>query len=120
MGSPVLIHQLFYNLVNNSLKFSKDDVPVSVHVYCRSGNDASIRPGYTEVVIEDNGIGFSQKHAQRIFQTFTRLNSKDEYEGTGLGLALCQKIVERHGGTIRAEGEEGKGARFVITLPTNT
>lgn len=116
-GSPVLIHQLFYNLVNNSLKFTKAGVPPHVRVYCPLQTCEPFGPGFVEVAVEDNGIGFSQKQAEHIFQTFTRLNSKDEYEGTGLGLALCQKIVERHGGSIRAEGEEGKGARFIITLP---
>jgi signal transduction histidine kinase len=69
------------------------------------------------ISIEDNGIGFDQVHAKNIFETFTRLHSKDQYEGTGLGLALCKKIVERHRGTIEAAGTEGKGALFTITLP---
>ena len=69
------------------------------------------------IVVADNGIGFEQEYSERIFMTFTRLNSKDQYEGTGLGLSLCRKIAERHGGTIRAEGEPGVGAKFIVTLP---
>jgi signal transduction histidine kinase len=67
--------------------------------------------------VEDNGIGFEPENAARIFQTFSRLNPKDKYEGTGLGLALCKKIVERHGGYIEAEGRKNEGATFVVTLP---
>ncbi|WP_243745493.1 sensor histidine kinase [Segetibacter sp. 3557_3] len=69
------------------------------------------------ILVSDNGIGFEPEYAQTIFETFTRLNPADEYEGTGLGLALCKKIVERHGGAISATGEPGKGAQFRIVLP---
>jgi signal transduction histidine kinase len=64
-----------------------------------------------------NGIGFSQDHAEKIFYTFTRLNAKVKYEGTGLGLALCKKIAERHHGDIHARGEKDKGATFIVLLP---
>ncbi len=67
--------------------------------------------------MEDNGIGFEQSNAERIFDTFSRLNPKDKFEGTGLGLSLCKKIVLRHNGTITASGEKDKGATFTITLP---
>jgi signal transduction histidine kinase len=69
------------------------------------------------VTIADNGIGFNQEYADKMFNAFTRLNSKDKYEGTGLGLALCRRIVDRHEGYIYAEGEEGVGARFYVLLP---
>ena len=73
---------------------------------------------FAVVEIKDNGIGFEQEYAKKIFQTFTRLHSKHQYEGTGLGLALCKNIVERHNGFIWASGSEGKGASFTIALPT--
>jgi PAS domain S-box-containing protein len=114
-GSLVLMYQLFYNLINNALKFSKLTVPPVISIRSemleKTGND------YIVLLISDNGIGFEQKFAKEIFQTFTRLHSKDEYEGTGLGLALCYKIVQRHGGTIEATGMPGEGATFRIFLP---
>lgn len=113
-GSPILLYQLFYNLVNNSLKFSREDALPVVEI---TANTVSDKPNLVEIVLQDNGIGFDQKDAELIFQTFSRLHPKDRYEGTGLGLTLCKKIVERHGGTIYAEGIEGTGARFVIRLP---
>jgi len=109
-GTPFLIYQLFYNLISNALKFSRDGVPPRIRIEAQKTDVITIN-------LSDNGIGFNQAYASEIFKTFSRLNSKDAYEGTGLGLALCRKIVERHGGSIRAEGEEGAGARFIITLP---
>lgn len=111
-GAPVLIHQLFYNLINNALKFSRPDVPTVITVTGSLQED-----GMAEIIVADNGIGFEQEYAERIFKSFSRLNSKDKYEGTGLGLALCRKIVTRHGGGITAQGTPGEGARFLITLP---
>jgi light-regulated signal transduction histidine kinase (bacteriophytochrome) len=114
-GAPVLLYQLFYNLTNNSIKFSKVNQPPLIQV------KSSITPfkdkPFTTIEFIDNGIGFDQEQADKIFATFTRLNSKDKYEGTGLGLALCRKIVQRHGGFISAKGEENKGACFTILLP---
>jgi PAS domain S-box-containing protein len=114
-GASVLIYQLFYNLVNNSLKFSKPDaspvISVTSEIIGQAGQDM------VRIVIADNGIGFSQEYAEKIFNTFTRLNSKDKYEGTGLGLALCKKIVERHRGQISATAEKDKGAFFTVILP---
>jgi signal transduction histidine kinase len=72
---------------------------------------------FVRMILQDNGIGFAQSDAERIFKTFLRLNSKDKFEGTGLGLSLCKKIVERHGGSIWAEGKPGEGAVFTILLP---
>jgi PAS domain S-box-containing protein len=112
-GAPVLIHQLFYNLINNSLKFSKAGAAPLIQI--RSSVDE--RRGTVRISIEDDGIGFAPEYAQQIFKTFSRLNSKDKYEGTGLGLSLCKKIVERHGGTIEADGREGEWAKFTIALP---
>lgn len=114
-GAPLLIYQLFYNLINNSLKFARRDIASQITINCRETFENN-NP-FVEITLADNGIGFSQEHAERIFNTFTRLNAKDKYEGTGLGLALCKKIVERHSGSIRARGEEGNGSSFIISLP---
>ncbi|HEY8915648.1 MAG TPA: ATP-binding protein [Chitinophaga sp.] len=114
-GASILIYQLFYNLINNSLKFARtDELPViriTSSTLHEGGQD------YVEVAITDNGIGFEQEYAKRIFDTFTRLNAKDKFEGTGLGLALCKKIVERHHGSITATGIRDEGAVFTILLP---
>lgn len=114
-GAQVLLYQLFYNLINNSIKFAKEDVPVKVKLSSKiikqQDNDFAV------ITVEDNGIGFNENQAERIFETFTRLNSKDSYEGTGLGLSLCKKIVERHAGTITASGSPYNGAVFTIVLP---
>jgi signal transduction histidine kinase len=122
-GSAILIYQLFYNLISNSLKFSKANEPPFISI---SAERVQKEPAngvqdhstdHMQITVKDNGIGFNPSHAKAIFRTFSRLNAKDKYEGTGLGLALCKKIVERHGGTIEADGKEGAGASFLITLP---
>jgi light-regulated signal transduction histidine kinase (bacteriophytochrome) len=110
-GAAVLLYQLFYNLINNSLKFSKADVP------CRIGISSTVDQDQALIRLTDNGIGFDQQQAERIFDTFSRLNAKDKYEGTGLGLSLCKKIVARHGGEIEAAGKKGEGSEFLIRLP---
>lgn len=114
-GNRFLLYQLFYNLINNSLKFAKPDVHPLIQIGAEiiaEENNRTLR-----ICIQDNGIGFSQANAIRIFDTFARLHPKDKFEGTGLGLALCKKIVHRHRGQIQAFGEEGKGATIVVTLP---
>jgi len=114
-GAPILITQLFYNLIQNALKFSKADEPPRVIITCANttlnGEDA------VQIVVKDNGIGLDSVFAERIFNAFERLNSKDEYEGNGLGLSLCRKIAKRHHGTITATGEKDNGAEFTVTLP---
>lgn len=114
-GASVLLYQLFYNLINNALKFAKADeasvITISSSVFTKDKAD------FIKIIVADNGIGIDPDYCHRIFDAFTRLNTKDKYEGTGLGLALCKKIVERHHGTILAEGEIGKGAAFIIELP---
>ena len=112
-GDPVQIRQLFQNLIGNALKFHKAGEPPEVEVYALRRS-----PGQAEIFIVDNGIGFDEKDAERVFLPFHRLHGRLEYEGTGIGLTICQKIVERHNGTIRAESRPGKGSRFVIALPT--
>jgi light-regulated signal transduction histidine kinase (bacteriophytochrome) len=101
-GAPVLIYQLLYNLVNNSLKFkSEGRIPrIDIRAEILEFKENS----FLKLVIEDNGIGFEMEYADSIFNSFSRLNSKDRYEGTGLGLALCKKIVERHSGNDRSLG----------------
>jgi len=114
-GALILITQLFYNLIQNALKFSKANEPPRVIITSTptllNGEDA------VEITIKDNGIGLDPAFAERIFTAFERLNSKDQYEGNGLGLALCRKITKRHHGTITATGEKGNGAAFIVTLP---
>lgn len=114
-GASVLIYQLFYNLVNNSLKFAKQEEAPVIIINSRLVLQDDVT--YAVISLEDNGIGFDQEYATRIFDTFARLNSKDKYEGTGLGLSLCRKIAERHKGSISAESTEGKGAVFSVMLP---
>ncbi len=116
-GAPVLIYQLLYNLVNNSLKFRRPEQRPEINI---TAEILKIRENSVlQLVIEDNGIGFELEYAETIFNSFSRLNPKDRYEGTGLGLALCKKIVERHNGTIEAWGELNKGASFTVYLPVS-
>lgn len=114
-GAPILIQQLFYNLVQNALKFSKPgEFPyIEINSKIIQNNDRA----EAQISIQDNGIGIENQYTERIFNAFERLHSKDQYEGSGLGLSLCRKIVNRHGGQITAVGEAGKGAEFILTLP---
>ncbi len=119
-GTPLLLQQLFYNLVANALKFSKDNVSPIISIVAHPVMQKKISGktiSFFHITISDNGIGFQQEYAERIFGILTRLNAKDKFEGTGLGLALCRKIVYRHGGEIYAEGTEGDGATFHILFP---
>ncbi len=113
-GAEVLLYQLFYNLINNSLKFTKPNVKpvINVNAEITNRDEAS-----AVIIVKDNGIGFDPEYAEKIFETFTRLNSRNQFEGTGLGLSLCKKIVQRHHGSIEAKGEVNVGATFIITLP---
>lgn len=114
-GFRVLLYQLFYNLILNSLKFSRATIPACIEIRCEKVLQGA--QTFYKIVLADNGIGFEEEYAEKIFITFTKLNSADEYEGTGLGLALCKKIVLRHSGTISATGIPNKGAAFTIMLP---
>ncbi|HEX5668046.1 MAG TPA: ATP-binding protein, partial [Chitinophagaceae bacterium] len=116
-GAPVLLYQLFYNLVNNSLKFRRENASPAINI--RSEVIGSEEDLFLKLVIEDNGIGFEMEYAESIFNSFSRLNPKDRFEGTGLGLALCKKIVERHSGTIEAWGDPDKGSIFTVYLPVS-
>lgn len=117
-ADPTQMHQLFQNLISNALKFHLPTRPPIVDVTFKILNekfDASVPT--CEITISDNGIGFDQKYVDRIFTIFQRLHGRHEYEGTGIGLAVCRKIVDRHGGFISATSNPGIGSRFVVTLP---
>ena len=114
-GAPILIHQLFYNLINNSLKFSSPDRKPIISIKGEVVKKKTIE--YARITVKDNGIGFPDEFREKIFSTFIRLHPKDLYEGTGLGLALCKRIVERHHGTISAESKVNNRAVFLIHLP---
>lgn len=114
-ADKLLIYQLFYNLILNSLKFSKEGEPGLINIFSEMVQRE--QTNFIKIILSDNGIGFAQEFEQAIFETFTRLNPMNQYEGTGLGLVLCKKIVERHNGSISACGEPGKGATFIILLP---
>jgi len=106
------MHQLFQNLIGNALKFHKPNIHPVVTISAQKNEDRC------EITIADNGIGFDQKYSDRIFTIFQRLHGRHEYEGTGIGLAVCRKIIDRHGGTITAVSEPEHGAKFIISLPT--
>ncbi len=111
-GDRIQLRQLFQNLIANALKYRQKDLPPVVEVKGR------MLPGKIyEVTVQDNGIGFEEKNAERIFQPFVRLHGRHEYEGTGIGLATCEKIVARHGGRITAKSRPGEGSIFIIQLP---
>ncbi|QBM18371.1 adaptive-response sensory-kinase SasA [Marinobacter sp. JH2] len=112
-GDPAQLRQLMQNLIGNSLKYCPPETPLVIEITARP----SMLPGRCEVTVTDNGIGFDGAYKDQIFDVFKRLHGRGEYEGTGMGLAICRKIVERHGGSIIAESEEGKGARFRFDLP---
>ena len=139
------MHQLFQNLLVNAVKFCRPDVPPLVKVYAELYDDSAlvidtdaivdnvetevkeiaaslaspvVRQQY-QIFVEDNGIGFDEKYLDRIFTVFQRLHGKSEYEGTGIGLAVVRKIVERHEGTITARSSVGQGATFIVTLPVS-
>ena len=123
-GQRAQLQQLFSNLLSNALKFSTEKPQVDITHKMVSATKAQkmhseLQPAssYVEIYFKDNGIGFDQEYADKIFQIFQQLNSPREYSGTGIGLALCKKIVENHGGAISATGEEGQGAVFTIVLP---
>ena len=123
-GISFQLRQLFVNLISNSIKFSRDGVPPEINITSRilSGNDIdnpNLYPNqnYVEITLKDNGIGFSQEYAAKIFEVFQRLHAKGTYDGTGIGLAICKKIIDKHYGLIFAHSNPGEGAEFTIILP---
>lgn len=124
-GIPGQIRQVFQNIIGNALKFSKPDttpvIRVTAECVDRRAFEASVSEGgdWCRIRVQDNGIGFDPKFANQIFQLFQRLHSKDTYEGTGIGLAIAKKIIEKHNGIITAHGLDGDGATFTIILPVH-
>ena len=121
---PFQIQQMFINLLGNSIKYSKANVPPEIHIDYRKISLQQIgqlvlpaKKDFHKFTFSDNGIGFSEEYSQRIFELFSRLHNKDEIAGTGIGLAICKKIVENHKGYILAKGTPGEGAVFEIYLP---
>jgi signal transduction histidine kinase len=121
--NPGLIRPLFINLIGNALKYCSVEKPPFVRIYS-SDNENDIlskhESKYCRILVEDNGIGFDQKNAEEIFKMFRRLHPTTEYEGTGIGLALCKRIVEKHNGFISARSKIGEGSLFTISLPVST
>lgn len=113
------ISQLLQNLIGNGLKFRKPGEAPVISVRGEVQRRMPIEQDVCQIVVEDNGIGFDQKYSEKIFRIFERLHGRTEYEGTGIGLAICRKVVDRHFGTISASSTPGAGATFTITLPCN-
>lgn len=127
-GISSQIDQLFRNLINNAIKFTPPEKQPEVHISCRTINRSEFKKLFGEtaisnkqylISIKDNGIGFDEKYLDKIFTIFQRLHGKNEFKGTGIGLALCRKIMENHDGFITAKSKLGSGATFFITFPIN-
>jgi signal transduction histidine kinase len=122
-GIPSQIQQLFQNLISNSLKFCKPGCEPLIQIFSERWVNKESADGLVRVMhriyIKDNGIGFDSKYADEIFIVFKRLHSYHEFEGSGIGLSICKKIVDKHNGTIEATGMVNEGATFIITLPEN-
>jgi len=111
-ADPIQMHQLFLNLIGNALKYHRKNVPPVVTLGHTCNNQ-----GQCEITIEDNGIGIEEQHIEKIFQPFERLHGITTYEGTGIGLTICNKIVSRHGGKIGVKRKPTDGVIFHFTLP---
>lgn len=108
---PIQMQQLFQNLLSNAIKFSDDQRIPHVKIYALNGGNE------VQLIFEDNGVGFHEKYLDKMFSLFQRLHSREKYEGTGIGLAMCKKIADLHDGSISAVSKPGNGARFIVTLP---
>ena len=111
VGNKTQLYQLFQNLVNNGLKYQNPESTARVNI-----SVADHGPEW-KFSIQDNGIGMAEKHLGKIFDIFQRLHRRSEYAGTGIGLSICKKIVERHGGKIWVDSQAGEGSIFSLTLP---
>jgi signal transduction histidine kinase len=121
-SDPIQMRQLLQNLLGNALKFHKRHETPVVRVSAEithdvDANGADQASGTCRISVSDNGIGFDEKYLDRVFTIFQRLHGRGDYEGTGIGLAICRKIAERHGGSITARSVLGEGATFIVTLP---
>ncbi|TMP28394.1 histidine kinase [Pseudoalteromonas rubra] len=121
-GDPIQLHQLFLNLLSNAIKFRREGVPPQIAItMCKTTAPSKlledIECDWLEIDLTDNGIGFAAEYSEKIFTPFQRLHTRKSYEGTGIGLAVCRRIVERHGGQISAHSIEGQGTTFRILLP---
>jgi len=117
-ADPVQMSQLFQNIIGNALKFHPEGVSPRVKIYAPGlGKGKGDKKETHQVCVEDNGIGFDETHFDKIFMPFQRLHGKSKYQGVGMGLAICKKIMDRHGGKITAKSEVAKGSTFIITLP---
>ena len=123
-GNLVQYKQLFRNLLENAVKFRRKDTPLKINIAAAVARDAEkklhhlpAKKKYYRVEVSDNGIGFNQTYAEKIFEPFVRLHPKSRYEGNGLGLSICRKIISAHNGIIYAEGDEKTGSRFILLLP---
>jgi light-regulated signal transduction histidine kinase (bacteriophytochrome) len=110
-ADPLQMRQVFQNLIGNALKFRKSDVAPVVQI-----SSAVVGDTY-EISVKDNGIGFEQQYADKVFGVFQRLHGRSDFEGTGIGLAIVRKVLEKHGGSIRVESSVGQGSQFYLTLP---
>ena len=119
--NPRLMHMLFHNLISNALKYCSPEKKPHVRIFCEPGAMVQNRgKKFCRIFVEDNGIGFDQKYAVEIFGMFKRLHHGSEFSGTGIGLALCKKIVEQHNGFITAQSQVNSGSRFIIALPLSS
>jgi len=114
-GDRMMIQLVFQNLISNALKYSRDRTPAQIEISCEYLPETHME----SITVKDNGVGFDMAYADKLFGVFQRLHSSEEYEGTGIGLATVRRIVQRHGGDVKANSILGEGAQFTITLPTN-
>lgn len=115
-ADPMQMHQLLLNLISNALKFQPKGGQPIVKIRSRTFSALSGEQ-FCEITVQDNGIGFEEKYLEKMFAVFQRLHGRSEYEGTGVGLAVCRRITDRHHGTISAKSHAGEGAAFIVTLP---
>jgi light-regulated signal transduction histidine kinase (bacteriophytochrome) len=110
-GEAALLNQVLVNLIGNAVKFSAKTANPAITIGAREGN------GETAYFVRDNGVGFDDRYAEKLFGVFQRLHRADEFEGTGVGLAIVQRVIHRHGGRVWAEGKPNGGATFYFALP---
>jgi light-regulated signal transduction histidine kinase (bacteriophytochrome) len=109
-ADPALLKQVYVNLISNALKYTRCSKPPLIEIGCHNDNGTPV------YYVRDNGVGFDMKYADKLFGVFQRLHRAEEYEGTGVGLAVVQRVIQRHGGRIWAEAAVNKGATFFFTL----